>query len=139
MASKRKKPPVAKATSEQTRQAPTKEANVESLIRRNGNAVEEFLQSEIWRDIVQPLISEGVASVSGRLTNGRYYDGDLTRDSVHSRDYLAGYQKGLMDLNNRLNDFVVERDKLARRKVEEQSAARQPYVNPFLEELDEER
>lgn len=77
--------------------------------------------------------------MSGRLTNGRYYDGDLTRDSVHSRDYLAGYQKGLMDLNNRLNDFVVERDKLARRKVEEQSAARQPYINPFLEELDEER
>lgn len=108
----------------------------ESLIRRNGEMVEELYQTEAWREIVLPLLQEGVASVSGRFTNGRFHHGDLTR-SNEGRDFLAGYQKGLMDLNNRIHDFVAAKDNLIKSKKEEALAAKQPMVNPFMEDQDE--
>lgn len=74
--------------------------------------------------------------MSGRFTNGRFHHGDLTR-SDEGRDFLAGYQKGLMDLNNRIQDFVAAKDNLIKTKKNEALAAKQPMVNPFMEDQDE--
>jgi len=113
-----------------------KSTNPEYLISYNANLVEALLDSETWKDIVFPLISEGIASVSGRLTNGRYHHGDLTR-STTNKDFLSGYQKALMDFYNHLNDFLRTRDNLLASKHEEEAAKSQPIINPFLEEEDE--
>ena len=95
--------------------------------------VQALLSSEVWGEIVLPLFQECVASVSGRYTNGRFHHGDLTRGSS-DRDFLAGYQKGLMDLHNYLQDFVAAKDKLASDKKAEVKARSAPIINPFLED-----
>jgi hypothetical protein len=92
------------------------------------------MESEVWRDIVLPLLLEQVAGVSGRYTNGRFHHGDLTRLPLGSGDFLAGYQKALMDFNNGLHDFILAKNKLLLERAKEEDSKKQPYVNPFLEE-----
>lgn len=113
----------------------TQGASADELVRANGDLVEALLTSEVWGEIVFPLLSEGVASVSGRYTNGRFHHGDLTRSETN-RDFLAGYQKGLMDLSNRLSDFVEAKKKLALKKKAEAASESAPMINPFLEDAE---
>lgn len=95
--------------------------------------VEELLASEVWREIVSPLFHEAIAGVSGRFTNGRFHHGDLTRRR-ENLDFLSGYQKGLMDVHNYIQDFVDVKDKLVKDKKAEAKAANAPMINPFMED-----
>jgi len=100
--------------------------------------VEELIASPVWVDIVSPLFSEMVASVSGRLTDGYYHHGALTRDmSKDNALMLAGYQKGIMDTYNRITDFVREKNRVEGRLKGEQVEQKVTYYNPFLEEGNE--
>jgi len=96
--------------------------------------VEDLFSSQVWKEILEPLIEEGIASVSGRLTNGRYQHGDLTRTESNRGSFLAGYQKALMDFHNYLDDFVVARNKLTQAKKQEESEKTAPIYNPFMED-----
>lgn len=146
MAYKRKKRKVPKARSAAQKQAEEAKSfsrvdralpkDAESLIISNGNLVEELLGSDVWKNIVEPLFIERVASVSGRFTNGRWIHGSLTRSQTNS-EYLSGYQRALMDIRNDIGDFVIERDRMKERKADEEFQKSQPIYNPFLEELDE--
>jgi hypothetical protein len=122
-----------KATPEQPKQL-DKPSQAEALVKFNGDLVESLLQQPGWV-IVEELIDESIASVSGRKTNGYYYDGELTRGGKN-KDYLSGYQEALSQLYNRVKDFIIARDKMvARKKAEEQYAKGEVY-NPFLTEED---
>jgi hypothetical protein len=125
-----------KATQEHKEQPKSqdKPSQAEALIKFNGDLVESLIAHEGWH-IVEELIDEGIASVSGRKTNGYYYDGELTRGGKN-KDYLSGYQEALSQLYNRVKDFVIARDRaVARKKAEEQYAKGEVY-NPFLTEED---
>ena len=125
-----------KATQERKEQPKQldKPTQAEALIKFNGDLVESLISHEGWH-IVEELIDEGIASVSGRKTNGYYYDGELTRGRKN-KDYLSGYQEALSHLYNRVKDFIITRDKaIARKKAEEQYAKGEVY-NPFLTEED---
>jgi hypothetical protein len=111
-----------------------KPTQAEALIKFNGDLIESLIAHEGWH-IVEELIDEGIASVSGRKTNGYYYDGELTRGGKN-KDYLSGYQEALSQLYNRVKDFIITRDRaIARKKAEEQYAKGEVY-NPFLTEED---
>lgn len=117
-----------------TQQDPTKvQQDSERLIKHNGALVEELRETEVWKEIILPLFEESVASVSGRFTGNRFYNGDLTRTNTN-RDFLAGYQRGLSDLYNRLDDFVEARKNLIKAKKQDALSAKQPMVNPFMED-----
>lgn len=49
------------------------------------------------------------------------------------RDYLAGYQRSLMDLNNRIDDFVKAKQALDLKKKQEAEDAKAKVINPFME------
>lgn len=121
--------------------APPKQAkldkSVESQIRHNGELVETLYASEVYSEILFPLISEGIASVSGRLTNGRYHHGSLTKLNQEPLLFLQGYQKALMDFHNYLHDFVLAKDKLAKAKESEKLDKDAPLYNPFMEEAND--
>lgn len=110
----------------------------EQLIRINGELVEAFLSSEVYKEIIKPLIEEGIASVSGRFTNGRFHHGDLTRGCSNRQsvpvEFLAGYQKGLMDLSNYIRDFVDAKDNLDKQKKMRATEDNSPMINPFMED-----
>lgn len=108
----------------------------EVLIHRNGQLIEELFKSRGWTEIAFPLLLEMMASVSGRFTNGRFYRGDLTKEKARL-EFLSGYQCALEDLYNRLDDFIVAKRDLAKRKKEEADSKTQPLVNPFLEEKED--
>lgn len=146
MVSKRKKRKVLKAHSA-TPEPPkspspdrgTRPTSQEALIRWNGELVEDLYNSQVYVEIIQPLLSEGIASVTGRLTNGRYHHGSLTRvDESSPLEFQKGYAKGLMDFHNYLHDFVMDKDKLKQDKKVAEAEKKAPLYNPFMEELDEE-
>jgi len=99
--------------------------------------VEEMLNSEVWKTIGEVLIDEGIASVAGRKTNGRWHHGSFTRANNEPLPYLQGYQRALMDFSNRLIDFVKAKDDLDKKKKESELERHQPFINPFLEEDDD--
>ena len=141
MVSKHKKRKVLKAGSETP--APPKPqvdkpTSPEALIKFNGEQVEALFQSYAWKELVFPVLQELVASVSGRLTNGRYYHGSLTRDwSGHNSIFVAGYQKGLMDFHNQIAGFVEAKVSLEESKKKEKAEKDAPIYNPFMEELND--
>lgn len=109
-----------------------KPTNAEALIRFNGDLIESLIAHQGW-SIVEDLIDEGIASVSGRKTNGYYYDGELTRGGKN-KDYLSGYQEALTQLYNRVKDFIITRDKTLKRKKEDEETMKGEVYNPFMEE-----
>ena len=124
----------------QKSEPPPKSQSAESLIVSNGLLVQELYESKVWQIIINPLISESIASVSGRETNGRYYHGTFTKfyESNGKEGYLSGYQCALMDFHNRLNDFVVEKRKLLEKKKQSELEKSAPLMNPFMEEESDE-
>jgi len=112
-----------------------KPTKAEALIKYNGDLIESLVAHEGWK-IVEDLIDEGVASVSGRKTNGYFYGGELTR-GTRNKDYLSGYQEALTQLYNRIKDFIVVRDRAIERKKEEAQLSKGNVYNPFLEEANE--
>ena len=113
--------------------------SAESLIRKNGELIEELFSSEPWLEIAFPLLSEMIAGASGRFTNGRFYKGSLTRDDgTISIEKLSGYQMALEDFYNSLDDFIKAKEKLKMDKRLEEIEKKAPVYNPFLEELHEE-
>ena len=107
----------------------------DQLIRSNGTLVENLFTNEGWVQIAEPLIAEYISGVSGRKTNGRYHHGTLTRDwSANTSVFVAGYQKGLMDFYNGLNDFIAAKNNLNEKVKVEAKVASAPFINPFMEE-----
>lgn len=98
--------------------------------------MEELLSSKPWTEIAFPLLEESIASVSGRFTNGRFYQGTLTKSKMN-RDELAGYQMALEEFYNRLHDFIVTRDRAIAKKKEEELEKKAVMYNPFMEDRDE--
>ena len=137
MESKRKKRKVLKVPSgtPAPKESPKLPNTADALVQFNGVMVEEMLASEVWREIIRPLIEESIASVSGRFTRGRYHHGQFTRESPgKSLEFLSGYQSALAELNNNILDFVVAKDNLLAKKKEEVKDDNAPLYNPFLEE-----
>lgn len=100
--------------------------------------VEGLFESEVWRVIVEPLINESIASVCGRKSGGRWHHGSITRNWTDDKlGFYSGYQKGLMDLENRLIDFIRAKDQLGLKRKEEEQQLKQPFINPFLDDDDE--
>ena len=129
---------VSKATQELPKSEPQPlKVSPEVLINQNGLLVEELFSSKPWLEIAFPLLQESIASVSRRFTNGRFYQGTLTKSKMN-RDELAGYQMALEEFHNRLHDFVFEKEKLRLRKNEEKESKNAPLYNPFMEEDHEE-
>lgn len=90
--------------------------------------------SEVWTEIIFPLLQESISSVSGRYTNGRYYHGQIIKDSK-SRDFLAGYQLALEEFSNRIHDFILTRDRMQSRKKQEALDKVAPVINTFTEDV----
>lgn len=138
----RKPRKVVKAVAKERKQAPPKvkyveqEKTAEQLIYQNGKMVEELLLSNVWLNIIEPLLDETISSVSGRKTSGYYHHGSFTKLQDDTR-FLQGYQKAGMDIYNRIKDFVRAKENLMRKKEEANNEAVRPMFNPFLEELKE--
>ena len=132
MESKRKKRKVHKANSAPSKPTP-KPTTEEALIVYNADLVEQLFISEAWREIAFPLLRESIASVSGRFTKGRFYQGSLTKSNAN-RDELAGYQLALEEFYNRLVAFIDTRELAIKAKKEAEIEKEASFYNPYLEE-----
>lgn len=122
------------ATPEQPKQDPSlKPTSAEALIKYNAELVEGLFSSQVWNEIVLPLIQESIAGVSGRYTNGRFYKGNFTK-TQDNHGWLAGYQCALEEFNNNLRDFVDAKETLKANKKLEEAEKKAPMYNPFMED-----
>ena len=140
MVSKPKKRQVRKVLSVTPEQpkSPPQQSNPEALIVHNGTIVEELLKTEGWLTIAEPVLREMIASVSGRLTNGRYHHGSLTTKWDGSNSiFYAAYQKALMDFSNNLYDFILAKNKVIEDRKTQSVEKDAPVYNPFMEEANE--
>jgi len=111
-----------------------KPSSEEALIRYNGELIEDLVTLPVWTDIVLPLVIEMIASVSGRLTNGRFYKGLLTKSQT-DLPWLAGYQCALEEFTNNLDDFIKAKNNLQKKNKEEMKEKNVEVYNPFLEDF----
>lgn len=132
-------PKAASATQEQRKPQQQGKRSVEEQIIYNGELVAKLLGSEVWLDIVQPVLQESIAGVSGRFTNGYYYHGRITAkvEDANTIAFLAGYQKGLMDLSNHIYDFVSKKVAIEDARVKSKSEKDAPLYNPAAEDIDD--
>lgn len=108
----------------------------ESLIKYNGELVKEFLESEVYQDIIKPLLDESIASVEGREVNKKWLFGEFNKTVNFSKlQFYCGYSLALKEFNNRIMSFIDAENELKNQKTEEKVAKSQPMVNPFLEDL----
>lgn len=117
---------------------PSKPTSAEALIRFNGDLVESLFSSQVWIEIVFPLLQESIASVSGRYSNSRFWQGTLTR-TTHDLHELKGYQLALEEFHNRLHDFILAKDKLQEKSKQSILDKEAKLYNPFMEEHDEQK
>jgi hypothetical protein len=136
MGSKRKKRKVRKVLSatpvQEKSPKPQDSKTARQIIIEQGQLIESLISHEGW-SIIEELIDEGIASVSGRKTNGYYYSGELTRGGK-DKNYLTGYQEALTQLYNRVKDFIISKNKILNAKKKELEETKAPIINPFLEE-----
>jgi len=120
------------------RKARAEERSRESLIKHNGELVEEFLASEVYLDIIKPVIDESIAGVDGKQVSNKWMFGEFNKSANISRlQFLSGYSLALKELVNRIYSFVEAKYGLQAKKEEEKIEKHQPIVNPFLEDLNE--
>lgn len=114
------------------------ERSKESLIRHNGELVSEFLTTEVYREIIKPLIDESIASVDGKERGGRWYFGEFNKQiNLPKLQFYCGYSLALKEFLNRLVSFVDAMEDLKKKKEEMVEEKKQPIINPFLEELND--
>ena len=94
------------------------------------------MKSREWNEIVAPVLNERILSVTGKFSGGRWYHGSLTRLDRVEPGFLQGYAKGLMDLNNDINDFIVAKKNLEKKMEIDRKQAQEPMVGPLDEEKD---
>jgi hypothetical protein len=120
------------------RKAKAEERSREALIRYNGELMEEFLVSEVYLDIIKPVLDESIASVDGRQITNKWMFGEFNKGANIGRlQFLSGYSLALKEFANRLVSFVEAKHGLQVKKEEEKIEKKQPIVNPFLEDLHE--
>lgn len=114
------------------------ERSREALIRHNGELVEEFLDSEVYLDIIKPVIDESIAGVDGRQNGNKWLFGEFNKSkNIDRLQFLSGYSLALKEFINRIISFVEAKHGLQAKKEEEKIEKRQPIINPFLEDLNE--
>ena len=120
------------------RRARYEERSREALIRHNGELVEEFLVSEVYLDIIKPVLDESIAGVDGKQVVNKWMFGEFNKSANMGRlQFLSGYSLALKEFINRIISFVEAKNGLQAKKEKEKVEKRQPIVNPFLEDLNE--
>lgn len=114
------------------------ERSRESLIRYNGELVEELLESEVYKDIIKPLLDESIASVDGKQINHKWLFGEFNKTiNLTKLQFYSGYSIALKEFANRLISFIEAKNNLQIQKEEAKKEKHQPIINPFLEDLNE--
>jgi len=114
------------------------ERSKEALIRHNGELVEEFLTSEVYLDIIKPVLDESIAGVDGKQVVNKWMFGEFNKSANMGRlQFLSGYSLALKEFINRIVSFVEAKNGLQAKKEAEKVEKKQPIVNPFLEDLNE--
>lgn len=77
---------------------------------RNCKIVEETVNTQGWKEVIEPLLDKMVNDILGAKTNGKWYGG-LLNNSLKSdtREFYIGYKQALIDLHSRIyayNDNV---------------------------------
>ena len=66
--------------------------------------VKQTVDTDGWKDIVEPLIEKMITDVAGgKMRNGRYNGGLLNRArKEEKREFYIGYKQALIDLHGRI-------------------------------------
>lgn len=117
-----------------------KQDQIDQRLVRNGQLVEDGLQSEFWQEIVGPELHRMITGGIGyQMPNGKWVNGEWSKSSVSidNAKYIAGYTKGLQDFSNNLLAFIDAKNNVINRKERDK---KQPDVlYPMTEEIDDYR
>lgn len=110
---------------------------VDNKLVANGNLVEDGIKSEFWQQIVGPEIHRLISNVGAhQKPNGVWVMGDLLQVSTSDaeRNYLAGVQRGLIELSNNILEFIREKDKVIAKRARDKAEETSELIYPMTEE-----
>lgn len=104
----------------------------------NSKLVEDFLESEVYRELIQPDIDDMIAvSGASKDKDGFWRAGDIHRKDIDSEalKWLSGYQTALIELSMKLKAYLRD-GKLAEREMAEAINDDEDYINPMEEDYE---
>jgi len=72
------------------------------------NKVETMLNTEGWKEVIEPLLNAMIEDVTGRKRDNRWVKGWIHKES----EKALGYQDGLITLYNRIMEYKESREAL---------------------------
>jgi len=84
--------------------------DAESLKRQLHAAllVRETLTTDGWADIIQPIIDRSIGDILGHKRGKKWAGGLISKtEHLNKIDYYIGYKQALVDLNNRIWNYLL--------------------------------
>ena len=97
--------------------------------------VRRLVRQRTWKGIIQPLIDAMINDVTGYKKGNIYTKGALCNPGEKSYEYYSGYKQALMDLNNRIWNYVETIEVLSEqiKALEDKAKGPDKYINPMME------
>ena len=73
-----------------------------------GRKVNEMLESDGWKEIIEPMLDKMISDVIGAKEEGRWHNGSISLSSVGTEEAksLIAYKRALTDFHNYVYDIV---------------------------------
>jgi len=103
---------------------------------RNGQIIEETLNTKGWTDIIEPLLSKMIEDIIGSKNLDGTWDvggwGDKRIGEIKA-DRLLWYRRALMDFNNHIYSFLSSAESAIDRLKEEEEKQKEDLKDPMLD------
>lgn len=94
------------------------------------------IDSDGWKKIISPMLDKMIEDIVGGKHNGRWNAGMLHKAKTdEKREYYIGYKQALIDLYNRINNYVEQLPKTERmlKAINENEQKAKVYKRPMLD------
>ena len=111
---------------------------VNQRVLRNANLINEFISSDVYKELISLDIDDMVSSCGAYVKDGFWNPGAINSRVTSASDlrYYAGYQAGLIELSRMWRDYIKLGERALKKANEKDTNP--TYTNPMLDELSEE-
>ena len=97
--------------------------------------VEVTLNTDGWKNVIEPLIDKSIMDITGAKLNGKWYGGLLDRARKDERrEFYIGYKQALIDLHRRISTYPDSVLVYENKKKELIKNKEPKYTRPMLDD-----
>lgn len=102
---------------------------------RNCKIVEETVNTQGWKEVIEPLLDKMINDILGAKTNGKWYGGLInTHDKSGDTEFYIGYKQALIDLHSRVYAYSDNVKVYEDRKEALVNKTQQKFKRPLIDD-----